>query len=105
MDEIGVDCSTEPGTNGSVYCTTAISRSLPTYFHFECPTCGRQLKARMRYLGKNVTCPSCHREVTADPFEADHCESSLERAARLLRQLGGSQQNRCETNAKQGGRR
>ena len=30
-----------------------------TYFAQECPTCGRQLRIRVEYLGKRVACQHC----------------------------------------------
>ena len=38
------------------------------YFLQECPTCGRNLRIRVEYLGKSVVCQHCHRsQVARDP--------------------------------------
>ncbi len=34
-----------------------------TYFVQECPTCGRGLQIRVKYLGKEVVCQHCHARV------------------------------------------
>ena len=46
-----------------------MSRS--TFFIQECPTCGRNLKIRVEYLGRDVACQHCQAN-----FEA--CEPSSE---------------------------
>ncbi|ADB17245.1 hypothetical protein Psta_2576 [Pirellula staleyi DSM 6068] len=38
---------------------------LATFFYQECPTCGRHLRIRVQYLGRNVTCPHCGGTTTA----------------------------------------
>lgn len=87
VHENGVQTQIGPEINGSAGEPSTPITSLPTYFYFPCPTCGRQLKARMRYMGKRVTCPTCCRELLADPLGTARQDSSLERAAELLRQL------------------
>lgn len=59
------------------------------YFQRSCPTCGRQLRIRVRHLGRNVVCEHCNAEFRA--FETDGPVTSpsvdlLERADELLRQ-------------------
>ena len=61
-----------------------------TYFVQECPTCGRRLQIRVRYLGKSVVCQHCRGRLLArdpsanrrtDPTAADIL---LRRANELL---------------------
>ena len=50
------------------------------YYVQECPTCGRNLQVRVKYLGKNVVCQHCSAEFEAcDPNSATYppSESSL----------------------------
>ena len=50
------------------------------YYVQECPTCGRNLQVRVKYLGKNVVCQHCSAEFEAcDPNSAVYppSESSL----------------------------
>ncbi len=60
------------------------------YFIQECPTCGRNLQVRVKYLGKSVVCQHCGAELQAcDPSSVNYppTESSLsllERAEELL---------------------
>ena len=61
------------------------------YYTQECPTCGRSLRIRVGYLGKNVVCQHCEASFLAiDPASAldqDPLESSsslLQRADELL---------------------
>jgi DNA-directed RNA polymerase subunit RPC12/RpoP len=61
--------------------------SHPIYYIQECPTCGRNLRVRVVYLGKRVVCKHCSSEFLAfDPSSGDTlCGSSiLERADQLL---------------------
>jgi len=38
------------------------------YFIQECPTCGRSLRIRVAYLGREVVCQHCHgRMLACDP--------------------------------------
>ena len=60
-----------------------------TYFAQECPTCGRKLQVRVKYLGKKVVCQHCNASFRAlDPAMAvDPClaeDSLLDRAERLI---------------------
>ena len=61
-----------------------------TYFVQECPTCGRNLRVRVEYLGKRVVCQHCGAKFHAcEPGspEADPATSSdslLRRAEQLL---------------------
>jgi len=61
-----------------------------TYFHQECPTCGRRLRIRVEYLGKVVACQHCHAEFEACDPDSGHyppAESGirlLQRANELL---------------------
>jgi hypothetical protein len=42
--------------------------SRKTYFHQECPTCGRTLQVRVEYLGRQMTCQHCGAQFEAcDP--------------------------------------
>ncbi|NIL96092.1 MAG: hypothetical protein GTO53_02220 [Planctomycetales bacterium] len=42
--------------------------SSPTYFMQECPTCHRNLRIRVQYLGRQVVCQHCKGEFEAcDP--------------------------------------
>ncbi len=71
------------------------------YYTQECPTCGRSLRVRVAYLGKQVVCQHCDAGFTAvDPASAlDEPEeigsTLLQRAEQLLetvdrrRGLGG----------------
>lgn len=50
------------------------------YFVQECPTCGRNLQVRVKYLGRDVVCQHCSAEFEAcDPSSAAYppSESSL----------------------------
>ncbi len=61
-----------------------------TYFARECPTCGRQLRIRIEYLGKRVVCQHCQGQFDAvDPSNLHRglCEDGhplLRRAEELL---------------------
>jgi hypothetical protein len=60
-----------------------------TYFFQECPTCGRHLRIRVEYLGRQMACMHCRRTFTATDrvsrFDEPVSDSSLlERAERLL---------------------
>lgn len=65
-----------------------MSRS--TYYVQECPTCGRNLQIRVKYLGKQVVCQHCGAQFEASepgsgslpPLESSL--SLLERADELL---------------------
>jgi hypothetical protein len=60
------------------------------YYTQECPTCGRSLRIRVAYLGKQVVCQHCHAGFTAtDPASAldeqdDIGSTLLQRAEQLL---------------------
>ena len=42
--------------------------SSSTYFMQDCPTCGRKLRIRVEYLGKQVVCQHCSAQFEAcDP--------------------------------------
>ena len=61
--------------------------SHPIYYIQECPTCGRNLRVRVAYLGKRVACKHCSSEFLAfDPSSGDSSSGSsiLERADQLL---------------------
>jgi hypothetical protein len=57
-----------------------------TYFVQECPTCGRNLRIRVEYLGKSVVCQHCHRMLVARDPEASGPVGLglLERASELI---------------------
>jgi hypothetical protein len=70
------------------------------YFHQECPTCGRQLRIRVEYLGKPVACQHCQGTFVAAESSStrdgpvDQGSALLRRANELLdsvaqRQLTG----------------
>ena len=67
-----------------------------TYFVQECPTCGRNLKVRVEYLGKKVVCQHCSARFQAsEPGSNDYPPLSssmtlLERAEHLLQTAGAS---------------
>lgn len=56
------------------------------YLVQECPTCGRNLRIRVEYLGRSVVCQHCHGSLVArDPDASRHSDSGLlERAAELI---------------------
>jgi hypothetical protein len=58
------------------------------YYTQECPTCGRSLRVRVAYLGKQVVCQHCDARFSAvDPasaLEEDIRDSSLLERADLL---------------------
>ncbi|MCA9237216.1 MAG: hypothetical protein KDA44_17200 [Planctomycetales bacterium] len=60
-----------------------------TYYAQECPTCGRKLQVRVKYLGKNVVCQHCSATFVAmDPASvvdpSDSGTSILDRAEQLI---------------------
>ena len=67
-----------------------------TYFVQECPTCGRNLKVRVQYLGKQVICQHCGAGFEAcDPTSGVYPPPSsslslLERAEQLLQTTAAS---------------
>lgn len=67
------------------------------YFVQECPTCGRNLQVRIKYLGKKVICQHCGAKFEAcDPESGAYppSESSLSllvRAEELLEAASSSQ--------------
>ena len=64
--------------------------SSPTYFSQECPTCGRNLRIRVEYLGKLLVCQHCRGQLHARDTvnvsidEADDSSKILKRADELL---------------------
>lgn len=62
-----------------------------TYFIQECPTCGRRLYIRVKYLGKRLQCQHCHGQFEAIDSTIARCDSAqegsdlLRRADELLR--------------------
>ena len=64
--------------------------SSSTYFSQECPTCGRNLRIRVEYLGKLLVCQHCHGQLYARDTvnvsidEADDSSKILKRADELL---------------------
>lgn len=63
---------------------------LATFFYQECPTCGRHLRIRVQYMGRNVTCPHCGGvTIAADTHSQQQAAQAptptlLEQADRLL---------------------
>jgi hypothetical protein len=57
-----------------------------TYFVQECPTCGRNLRIRVEYLGKRLVCQHCHGALVARDREAPTYASFdlLQRATELI---------------------
>ena len=59
-----------------------------TYFVQECPTCGRRLHIRVKYLGKSVVCQHCRgRFMACDPTSNRYGPSDsavMRRAEQLL---------------------
>lgn len=61
-----------------------------THFVQPCPTCGRSLRVRVEYLGRQVACQHCHgRLLACDPESPQHSLSDsglslLRRADELL---------------------
>ena len=64
--------------------------SNPVYYMQECPTCGRNLRVRVAYLGKRVVCQHCKSqfkafdESTGEAPPEDSGTSVLDRADKLL---------------------
>ena len=64
--------------------------SVPTYYDQPCPVCGRSLRIRVEYQGRQVKCRHCHGEFEAyDPSHADYPPEQsglalLQRAEELL---------------------
>jgi hypothetical protein len=55
------------------------------YFVQECPTCGRNLRIRVEYLGRSVVCQHCHRSLVArDPVSSGPGLGLLQRATELI---------------------
>lgn len=67
-----------------------------TYYVQECPTCGRSLQVRVKYLGKQVACQHCSAKFEAsDPSSAklaelDTSASILARADELIESVARS---------------
>jgi hypothetical protein len=57
-----------------------------TYFVQECPTCGRNLRIRVEYLGKRVVCQHCHGSLIGRDQAAPVSRgfNLLDRAAELI---------------------
>ena len=61
-----------------------------THFVQQCPTCGRSLRVRVEYLGRQVACQHCHgRLLACDPESPQYSLSDsglalLRRADELL---------------------
>lgn len=64
--------------------------SVPTYYDQPCPVCGRSLRIRVEYQGRQVKCRHCHGEFEAyDPGSGEHPPEEsglalLQRADELL---------------------
>ncbi|MDZ4820404.1 MAG: hypothetical protein SGJ20_15670 [Planctomycetota bacterium] len=68
------------------------------YYTQECPTCGRSLRVRVSYLGRQVICQHCDAQFKAvDPSAAlhdpDDVGSSLLQRADLLLETVDRQRN------------
>lgn len=71
------------------------------YFIQECPTCGRTLQVRVKFLGKLVRCRHCHGDFEAcDPSSAAYppASSGIELLRRAERLLDSVQSQRTEFN-------
>lgn len=61
-----------------------------TYYTQECPTCGRNLRVRVEYLGKKVACQHCggkfaaHEPGSAEDDPNKSSNALLQRADELL---------------------
>ncbi|MEX0866171.1 MAG: hypothetical protein WD030_02365 [Pirellulales bacterium] len=69
--------------------------SIPLYYSQECPTCGRNLRIRVEYLGKRVVCQHCQAKFEAcDPSSAHYppCDSGLALLRRADELLAASAQ-------------
>lgn len=52
--------------------------SNPTYFIQECPTCGRRLQIRVKYLGRKLVCQHCQGSMIAvDPTNLRYDDAEL----------------------------
>ena len=59
------------------------------YYTQECPTCGRSLRIRVGYLGKNVVCQHCEAHFLAvDPASALD-QDPMESSSSLLQPAAG----------------
>jgi len=60
------------------------------YFYQECPTCGRSLRIRVDFLGRDVACPHCRGHlIAADSSNSPSLSDSailLHRADELIEQ-------------------
>ena len=56
-----------------------------TYFAQECPTCGRGLRIRIQYLGKEVACQHCRSQFVACAQGSDSYAASQTGLALLRR--------------------
>ena len=67
---------------------------LETYYMQDCPTCGRALKIRVKYLGQTLACQHCRgkfeaRENSIGPGHVgDDRPTMIQRADQLLSDLG-----------------
>jgi hypothetical protein len=43
-----------------------------TFFYQECPVCGRSLRVRVQYFGKQMSCTHCGGEFQAGPNSETH---------------------------------
>jgi hypothetical protein len=64
--------------------------SIPTYFDQDCPVCGRNLRIRVEYQGRQVKCRHCQGNfVACDPATGQRTEEDsglalLQRAEELI---------------------
>lgn len=77
-----------PTLNGEWIAFKEVGMAEATYFVQECPTCGRNLRIRVEYLGRSVVCQHCHRVLVArDPVASGSFGHDLiERATELIDQ-------------------
>jgi len=74
-----------------------------TYFDQDCPTCGRRLRIRVEYLGRNMACDHCHGRFVARDSSGTGGDAAeidlLRRAEELLQSLDSRQLRRDPTHS------
>ena len=71
-------------------------RSASIYFIQECQACGRKMRVRLEFLGRQIVCQHCGRHLIAADSAAvgsrrPHFASAVDRADQLLAQYAGPQ--------------
>ncbi len=73
--------------------------AVTTFFQQECPVCGRHLRVRIEYLGRQIACRHCgHRMIAADsPSPSSRRDASVHAALQRANQwLAGTAYARVE---------